>query len=123
MIQVPVYRRQDLKENFNEHLNDATFEASYEVLKEGGAIFIFPEGLSYTAPHIQPLRTGIARLALGFFKKTGIMPPIQPVGLNYVHKDKFRSSVLIQYGEEKKKKKKKKKKNHNSHNVDNFHCF
>jgi glycerol-3-phosphate O-acyltransferase/dihydroxyacetone phosphate acyltransferase len=95
---VPVYRRQDLKENFTEHSNDATFEASYEVLKEGAVIFIFPEGVSYTAPHIQPLRTGIARLALGFFKRTGIMPLIQPVGLNYVHKDKFRSSVLIHYG-------------------------
>eukprot|EP01125_Pyxidicula_operculata_P008223 TRINITY_DN2774_c0_g4_i1.p1 TRINITY_DN2774_c0_g4~~TRINITY_DN2774_c0_g4_i1.p1 ORF type:complete len:349 (-),score=32.42 TRINITY_DN2774_c0_g4_i1:146-1192(-) len=47
-------------------------------------------------------RIGTARLALGFAKKmmgTGITAPIIPVGLNYVSKDRFRSQVMVQFGE------------------------
>ena len=37
----------------------------FGVLDEGGAIGIFPEGLSHDASHLARLKTGAARLAIG----------------------------------------------------------
>jgi len=103
---VPVSRRQDssaLSEEERERSIDQLFELSYKILEKKEALYIFPEGVSYTSPHLMPLKTGTARLAIGFAKKfrhtLKIVAPIIPVGLNYVAKDLFRSKVIVQYGE------------------------
>jgi glycerol-3-phosphate O-acyltransferase/dihydroxyacetone phosphate acyltransferase len=59
-------------------------------------VAIFPEGTSHSDPHLKPLKTGAARIALG----TGLADlTIVPVGLYYVDKAKFRSDALVVYGE------------------------
>ena len=78
--------------------NDAAFSAMFGVLGEGGAIGIFPEGLSHDEAHLSRLKTGAARLAIGAAQRTGGPIPIVPCGLTFIHPKRFRSRVLVQYG-------------------------
>ncbi|NUO51832.1 MAG: hypothetical protein HOV80_23530 [Polyangiaceae bacterium] len=78
--------------------NDAAFTAMYTRLGEGGAIGIFPEGLSHDASQLAALKTGAARLALGARARIGEPVKIIPCGLTFIHPARFRSRVLVQYG-------------------------
>jgi 1-acyl-sn-glycerol-3-phosphate acyltransferase len=78
--------------------NDAAFEAMFGVLGEGGAIGIFPEGLSHDESQLARLKTGAARLALGGAQRTPQPIFIVPCGLTFIHPKRFRSRVLVQYG-------------------------
>ena len=60
---LPVHRRQDPGSEPGE--NARTFEAVAAALEAGGAILIFPEGVSQPEPVLMPLRTGVARMVLG----------------------------------------------------------
>ncbi|MDQ3338600.1 MAG: lysophospholipid acyltransferase family protein [Myxococcota bacterium] len=79
-------------------VNDAAFEHMFQVLETGGAIGIFPEGLSHDESHLAKLKTGAARLALGGAAKTKGPIAIVPCGLTFIHPKRFRSRVLVQYG-------------------------
>jgi 1-acyl-sn-glycerol-3-phosphate acyltransferase len=89
---IPVYRRQDGAEGGS---NDETFSMCFEVLRAGGAIALFPEGISYHAPGLQPLKTGAARIALGA-QRADLR--IVPVGLTFEDKAIFRSRALLVVG-------------------------
>ncbi|MDB4953297.1 MAG: hypothetical protein JWO36_866 [Myxococcales bacterium] len=78
--------------------NDAAFDAMFAVLAKGGAIGIFPEGLSHDEAHLARLKTGAARLGLGGALKTKQAISIVPCGLTFIHPKRFRSRVLVQYG-------------------------
>ncbi|MEO8842228.1 MAG: lysophospholipid acyltransferase family protein [Kofleriaceae bacterium] len=78
--------------------NDAAFDAMFGVLGDGGAIGIFPEGLSHDEAHLSRLKTGAARLALGAAHRTQTPITIVPCGLTFIHPKRFRSRVLVQYG-------------------------
>ncbi len=96
---LPVYRRQD--ENSDVKQNQKTFTRAREVLRAGGAIAICPEGVSHDEPHLQPLKTGAARIALGAVS-TAQRPlelQIVPAGLYYTSKRQFRSAALLCFGE------------------------
>jgi glycerol-3-phosphate O-acyltransferase / dihydroxyacetone phosphate acyltransferase len=93
---IPVYRRVDAPSG--EPRNDAMFEACCGVLKSGGAVCLFPEGVSHDRPRLEPLRTGAARI---FLRATGgSTAPVRiiPVGINFEQKKAFRSRVLILFG-------------------------
>jgi glycerol-3-phosphate O-acyltransferase / dihydroxyacetone phosphate acyltransferase len=96
---IPVYRKQDAGEDTSK--NQETFKISREILKSGGAIAMCPEGVSHDAPHLLPLKTGAARIALGAASAGAkdIHLKIMPCGLYYTAKDKFRSSALLYFGE------------------------
>ncbi|MBA3391777.1 MAG: 1-acyl-sn-glycerol-3-phosphate acyltransferase [Deltaproteobacteria bacterium] len=79
-------------------VNDAAFEHMFGVLADGGAIGIFPEGISHDESHLAKLKTGAARLALGGAARTGAPIAIVPCGLTFIHPKRFRSRVLVQYG-------------------------
>jgi glycerol-3-phosphate O-acyltransferase/dihydroxyacetone phosphate acyltransferase len=98
---IPVYRRAD---GVDTSRNDETFARCHETLAAGGAVALFPEGLSHDEPELQPLRTGAARIALGAGsvpspQGVGARPRIVPVGLTFEDKTRFRSRVLIVIGE------------------------
>jgi glycerol-3-phosphate O-acyltransferase / dihydroxyacetone phosphate acyltransferase len=79
--------------------NEAAFTAMFEVLGKGGAIGIFPEGLSHDESQLARLKTGAARLALGAAVRTPATPVyIVPCGLVFINPKRFRSRVLVQYG-------------------------
>jgi len=92
---VPVYRRQD----GDTARNDETFATCFAVLARGGAVALFPEGLSHDAPALQPLRTGAARIALGAREAGSAPVAVVPVGLTFEEKGRFRSRLLVSIGE------------------------
>ena len=77
--------------------NAEAFRAIHALLAAGNAFGIFPEGVSYTEPELQPLKTGAARMALSAVAD-GIPVVIVPVGLSYRRKQHYRGRVLVQYG-------------------------
>ena len=95
---IPVYRSHDKGTRASQNLQ--TFDACHDALAEGAVIGIFPEGLSYNEPSMQPVKTGVARIVLGAEEKHGPLGvKIVPVGLTFDAKNLFRSRVLLTVGE------------------------
>lgn len=94
---IPVYRRQDEGEDVSK--NRETFVAARQLLARGGTIGICPEGVSHDEPRLRPIKTGAARIALGAVS-TGEVSELKivPAGLYYTSKTKFRSAVLLCFG-------------------------
>lgn len=98
---LPLYRRVDAGEDVSK--NNKTFEVCRELLLKGGAIALFPEGISHNSPKLLPAKTGAARIALGTISVDKSEKPINlkivPVGLFYTSKTTFRSEALLHFGE------------------------
>lgn len=94
---VPIRRRMD--HGGNAQGNDDAFAALRDVLHQGRAMGIFPEGISHDESQLAPLKTGAARIALTAGAEGCKYPLfIVPVGLVYFTRHRFRSSVLVQFG-------------------------
>jgi glycerol-3-phosphate O-acyltransferase/dihydroxyacetone phosphate acyltransferase len=93
---VPVARRVEHGDGAD---NSAAFSALQDALRSGGAMGIFPEGISHHGAELSRLKTGAARIALGTVETDAAQTiSIVPCGLTYVHRKRFRSRVLVQYG-------------------------
>ncbi len=92
---IPVYRREEHDGDVD---NQRAFESLYKVIEAGNCMGIFPEGVSHAESKLFKLKTGAARIALTVAArgKKGIR--IIPCGLNYIHRHRFRSQVLIEFG-------------------------
>jgi 1-acyl-sn-glycerol-3-phosphate acyltransferase len=88
---IPVYRKQDELQGSNREM----FARARETLARGGSIAIFPEGTTHSDPQLHPLKTGVARIALG-----ASLPSLDivPTGIYYTEKQTFRSSALAVFG-------------------------
>jgi len=94
---IPVYRR---SEGGNAAANRATFARCCEELAAGACVALFPEGISHDEPELQPLRTGVARIALESATSAGATDlRIVPVGLLFDEKGRFRSRALVIVGQ------------------------
>lgn len=93
---VPVYRRE---EHDGEVDNSKAFDKLYEVIESGNCMGIFPEGVSHVESQLSKLKTGTARIALAVAARGKVKVTIIPCGLNYIHRHRFRSQVLIEFGE------------------------
>ena len=93
---IPVYRQEEHDGKVN---NQKAFDKLYEVIESGQCIGIFPEGVSHVESQLMRLKTGTARIALSVAARNKANPPIIPCGLNYIHRHRFRSQVLIEFGE------------------------
>lgn len=99
---LPLYRRIDRGEDLRRNL--LTFAACHDFLRQGRCIALFPEGISHGAPHLLPLKTGAARIALGALaggpNKAEQLDHLKivPVGLYYTTHTPFRSEALLQFG-------------------------
>jgi 1-acyl-sn-glycerol-3-phosphate acyltransferase len=99
---IPVYRAHEAGARGGDaSRNDASFARCRAELAAGGALALFPEGVSHSDPQLRPLKTGAARIALSAEAehdgKLGLT--VVPVGLYYERKARFRSSVLLVVGE------------------------
>jgi len=100
---VPVHRRErgdagDGADEARRAKNRAAFERCFEYLAAGRVLLIFPEGQSHSDPKLRELKTGAARLVLGYFEERGELPPVVPVGLTFPDKGRFRGTALVELG-------------------------
>ncbi|HPA51184.1 MAG TPA: 1-acyl-sn-glycerol-3-phosphate acyltransferase [Thermoanaerobaculia bacterium] len=92
---IPVYRPQDADADVRR--NRETFAKAREMLKRGGVLALFPEGVSHDEPRLMPLKSGAARIALGAAAEGAVT--VVPAGLTYEARDLFRSSALLHVAE------------------------
>jgi glycerol-3-phosphate O-acyltransferase/dihydroxyacetone phosphate acyltransferase len=92
---VPVFSREESNEEVN---NDEAFTTLYDVIESGNCMGIFPEGISHVESQLSKLKTGAARVALAVAARGKVQIKIVPCGLNYIHRHRFRSQVLIEFG-------------------------
>jgi hypothetical protein len=95
---VTFHRREDVGKGAEPRQNVRSLERCREILAEGGALCIFPEGISHSDPKMRPFRTGPARIALDYVREHGGGLRIVPVGILYTEKDRFRSGVWLRFG-------------------------
>ena len=96
---LPVHRRKESPDRMEENLE--TFAACHRLLAEGGAIAIFPEGVSHDRDAVLPLKTGCARIVLEAEAKHGfgLSSVIVPVGITFSNRELFRSDALVLFGD------------------------
>ena len=95
---LPVYRGSD---NHGETgKNVLTFGACFELLENGGAVALFPEGVSHVRQAVLPLKTGCSRIALECEERNDFNLGITviPAGLYYSAPAIFRSDILVVFG-------------------------
>lgn len=92
---IPVYRPQDADADVRR--NRETFAAARALLKRGGVLALFPEGISHDEPRLMPLKSGAARIALGAAAEGPVT--VVPAGLTYEARDLFRSEALLRVAE------------------------
>jgi 1-acyl-sn-glycerol-3-phosphate acyltransferase len=92
---IPVYRRQDAGADLSR--NAEMFAAVSAALAGGQAVCLFPEGISHSSGHLEPLKTGAARIVLAAESQDTSLS-IVAVGLNFSDKGAFRSPVVAAYG-------------------------
>lgn len=78
---------------------NAMFSSVYEVLGRGGTIGIFPEGGSHDRTQLLPLKAGVSMMALGTVAMKQTPVYIVPCGLNYFAGHRFRSNVMVEFGQ------------------------
>ncbi|HSP05605.1 MAG TPA: lysophospholipid acyltransferase family protein [Acidobacteriota bacterium] len=93
---IPVYRKQD--DAAHGEKNVSMFQACYDILHNGGAIGIYPEGTTHAEPRVRRIKTGAARIALESEQLHQPGVRIVPVGLNFTVRKSFRGEVLVRIG-------------------------
>lgn len=97
---VPVERAQDGPLDADARAkNGAALAASEEAVARGGAVLIFPEGVSQSEPRLLKLKTGLARIALGAERRVPGQVNVVPVALIYDDPETFRSRARVIFGE------------------------
>ncbi len=92
---IPVFRKDETPGQ--SHKNKDTFSQCYKHLAKGGAILIFPEGVSLTERKIKKIQSGAARICLGAEAENIFKLDIKivPIGLNYSNPHKFQSDLFV----------------------------
>jgi len=92
---VPVHRTEDRGAGAR---NDGTFATSHGILRHGGVVAVFPEGISHNEPSLRRLHTGAARIALEAAADGVRNVDTVAVALVYDDKSRFRSDALVRVG-------------------------
>jgi 1-acyl-sn-glycerol-3-phosphate acyltransferase len=83
----------------NPERNQGAFREIIGVLRGGGAVLIFPEGITHSNPELAPLKTGLARIALRAREEGVRNLSIVPVGLSFEDKGEPGTRVLAKVGQ------------------------
>jgi len=93
---IPVYRKQDDPGKMER--NAGTFDACSKAFADGRLVAIYPEGTTHAEVRVQRIKTGAARLALGYETERSGALRVIPVGLNFDARKSFRGRVLVSFG-------------------------
>ena len=96
---IPIYRKIDDEKNMGK--NEDSFIKGYEILENNGAFLIFPEGISMGKRILEKIKTGAARIGLEAESKNdfSLNTSIIPIGISYSDLVRFRSDIMIRFGE------------------------
>jgi 1-acyl-sn-glycerol-3-phosphate acyltransferase len=98
---IPVWRKQDRAPatTVSTDPNAGTFEACAAAFARGALVAIYPEGTTHAEARVQRIKTGAARIALGWeVEQPGTLAMV-PVGLTFEARKSFRARVLVSFGE------------------------
>ncbi len=97
---VSFHRAEDVGKGADRRQNVRSLQLCREILSAGGAVCIFPEGISHSDVSLRPFRPGPARLALDFARRHDAVERLSiiPVGILYTAKQQFRSDVWLRFG-------------------------
>jgi 1-acyl-sn-glycerol-3-phosphate acyltransferase len=94
---IPVYRRQDDPDKMDRNVE--VFAACYRAFDEGRVVAIYPEGTTHAEARVQRIKTGAARIALGYEAEHAGALRLVPVGLSFEARKSFNGRVLVSFGE------------------------
>ncbi|MCA9102957.1 MAG: 1-acyl-sn-glycerol-3-phosphate acyltransferase [Planctomycetales bacterium] len=94
---VPAFRGRDDASEVRRNLE--SLDVAANVLVEGRAMGIFPEGVSTDEEHLEMIRSGAGRMALQAVAEGAAGLLVVPIGIAYERKDQFRSAVLVRVAE------------------------
>jgi 1-acyl-sn-glycerol-3-phosphate acyltransferase len=79
--------------------NTEMFAACHRAFDHRKLVAIYPEGATRAEAHVQRIKTGAARIALGYEAHAPGRLTVVPVGLSFEARRKFRGRVLVSFGE------------------------
>jgi 1-acyl-sn-glycerol-3-phosphate acyltransferase len=79
--------------------NVDVFAACYRAFDEGRVVAIYPEGTTHAEARVQRIKTGAARIALGYEAERPGALKLIPVGLSFEARKSFNGRVLVSFGE------------------------
>lgn len=93
---IPVYRKKDVKPGELQD-NESSFRKCFEFFDREGALLIFPEGTSVNELKLRDIKTGTARIALGYEAMNNFEGELKIVtaAISYSDSLRFRSMVSI----------------------------
>jgi glycerol-3-phosphate O-acyltransferase / dihydroxyacetone phosphate acyltransferase len=94
---IPVHRMADDPDKVDR--NRAMFAACDEAFDHGRLIAIYPEGATHSEAHLRRIKTGAARIALGYEAHSPGCLTVVAVGLSFEARKRFRGRVLVSFGE------------------------
>ena len=93
---IPAYRGSDDAKQVRRNVE--SLDVGSKVLVDGHAMGIFPEGVSTDHAHLEKVRSGASRMAIGAAEQGAKGVQVVPIGMTYQIKEQFRSAVWIQVG-------------------------
>ena len=94
---IPVHRKADDPDKTDRNME--MFGACDDAFDRGRLIAIYPEGATHSEAHVQRIKTGAARIALGYEAHAPGRLTVVPVGLSFEARKRFRGRVLVSFGE------------------------
>ncbi|KAF9263377.1 hypothetical protein L218DRAFT_902476 [Marasmius fiardii PR-910] len=98
---VPIQRKKDFENQ--EVDNTEVMLGLVKALEVGDAVCLFPEGFSRYHPTVSPFKTGVARLVSDVLSRNqhhvNFKISILPCSITYMHRQHFRSDVLVTFHE------------------------
>ena len=94
---VPAYRAMDDASQVRRNIE--SLDTGAQILVEGKALGIFPEGKTTDKARLDKVRSGAARMAIKAYDEGARGIRVVPLGINYERKEQFRSAVWIRVGD------------------------
>lgn len=86
-------------ERSREARNADAFAACHAAFSGGALVAIYPEGTTHAEARVQRIKTGAARIVLGYEAQHPGALTVIPVGLSFAARKSFKGRVLVAFGE------------------------